>query len=911
MQRLIVILIFLICVTSQLSIAQGQDLLIEGYVTDHHNQALVHATLQTERGHYAVTDTSGYYRLRIPTEKIDSRIKIKVQYVAKKIHTEEIKIPSDSLYIRYDVVLENMDLYMDEITISAENTSNRVSNSTYVIDRMAIEQSQAYTLGNLLQLIPGQTVLNPQLHGAQSINFRSDLSSNYSLNNAFGIGIYLNDQELNNNANMQSLNPLSNGGRYGTFGLSRFNSQTYSSGDNPAGGFDLREIPVGNIEKVEVVQGVASAKYGDISSGGIFIETSAGRSPWSVALRRSGGELSFAVNKGFQLRPRHSMNVSVDYLYSNADPRDRVKSFNRLSSSLLWTSYFGEDRTIRNTLSVSFRTNLDDFKVDPDIGNVERTYYQNRRVSVSNRLRFQSNSPLFSNLNISISGSWGESISHLDEYVNPGVKPVIAVKTEGVHEGTFHPSNYRSERKVLGEPISLNSRISMVRNFEVNDWEVDISYGGNFNFDANYGQGRVFDPLRPVPLNVSESERPVSYRELRPEVLQGGIYMESRLDGEIAGKRSLSTLGVRTDIQHGYHTVSPRLNTRFSLSESFSLTGGYGIQVKSPGLIHLYPGPDYKDYTLLNSYTGDLNESIYLVYTQIASNVSNDVKPMRSYRSEVGFNWSHDLVRLTGTLFRNATHDGITVERRPEFLDLPVYEIINRQPGESPEINATGDVRRTIYSQGYVTNALYSRNWGVELTARTRKFTRLQTSFALNLSYTGSYYYNRSENINLSRTPQPEEEIWYGIYPPRKSRSGRAQALLTSTHHLSDLGLLISIRSEAFLYNYSEILSNSNRPVAFVNKDLDIIPISKEELDDPKFDLLDQAPVDGTFSRSPSFVYFNFHANVSKNIGEHVRLSFFANNFLNIRPRAVNSEGRVTGVLNQSPYFGMELRLTL
>lgn len=905
------ILFTAIFVLPGLSQGQNQNFVLDGYVLDTDDEPLIQATIQTEDGKYAVTDSTGYYRLEFSTKELPSKIELTVQYVAKETFRDQIKISQDTSRLRYDIVMENLDLYMDEITVSAEPTSDRVSNSTYVIDRMAIEQSQAYTLGNLLQLIPGQTIMNPQLQGAQSINFRSDLSSNYSLNNAFGIGIYLNGQELNNNANMQSLNPLSNYGRYGTFGQSRFNSQSYNSGDSPGGGFDLRELPVGDIEKVEVVQGVASAEYGDISSGGIFIETSAGKSPLNATMRRSGGELGLSLNKGFQIHPQHFINGSIDYLYSNADPRDRVKSFNRISSSLLWTSYYGESRNIRNTLSVSLRSNLDDFKVDPDIGNVERTYYQNRRISLSNRLRIQSDLKLFSNLSFSVSGSWSESISHLDEYVNPGVRPVIDGKTEGVQEGTYHPSNYRSERRVLGEPVSLSSRITLSRDFDLDEWKISLSYGGNASFDANYGQGRVFDPLRPVPLNVSGSERPISYRELKPEVLQGGAFIESRINGEVAGKKTVNSFGVRSDIQHGYLTVSPRLNSRFHISDNFSLTAAYGLQVKSPGLIHLYPGPDYEDYTLLNSYTGNLNESINLVYTRISQNVSENVKPMRSFRSEAGFEWTPDKIRVSATVFRNISRDGITVEQRPEYLDLPIYEIVDRPQGEKPTYEDTGDVQRVLYSQGYVTNALYSRNWGVELSARTSKIQRIQTSFSLNVSYTGSYYFNQSENINLSRDPQPEEEIWYGIYPPNKSRSGKARALLTSTHHVSDLGLLLTLRSEAFLYNFSEVLESSNRPVAYVNNELDIVRISETELSDSRFDVLDRAPVDGNFTRSPSFVYFNFHVNVSKNIGENVRLSFFANNFLNIRPEVVNSEGRVTGVLNQSPYFGMELRLNL
>jgi TonB dependent receptor. len=81
-------------------------------------------------------------------------------------------------------------------------------------------------------------------------------------------------------------------------------------------------------------------------------------------------------------------------------------------------------------------------------------------------------------------------------------------------------------------------------------------------------------------------------------------------------------------------------------------------------------------------------------------------------------------------------------------------------------------------------------------------------------------------------------------------------------------------------------------------------------VDDARFDVLDRAPSEGTFRHYPPFAYFNLHANISKDIGKAVRLSFFANNVLNLRPR-VWKNGRPKERLNQPPYVGMELRLTL
>ncbi|MCH8495699.1 MAG: TonB-dependent receptor [Balneolales bacterium] len=907
--------IVLVLMVLFIPVSQAQDnnvFILEGFVRTANNEALSYATVRTRNDRFTITDADGYFELRIPRNQMREQMWLEVRFVGKQTYRADFLIPDGATSYRHDVKLLKQDLYLTEVTVSARQSEENVSNSTYVIDRIAIEQAQAYTLGDLLQIIPGQTITNPMLQGAQSINFRSNLPSQYSNNNAFGIGIFVNDASMNNNANMQGYNPVTNNA-FRSFGSTRVSTNTYQTGDSPGGGFDLRELPVGDIERVEVVQGIASARYGDILEGGIFIETVAGRSPWNINVRRAAGNTNLGVNKGIQLHPRHALNVSFDYFNSNADPRDRVKSYNRVTSSLLWTSYLGEQRQIRNTVSVSFRTNLDDFQIDPDFGTEQRVYYQNQTFSISNRLTIQSQSLMFNNMTLSVSANTGRSTSLLDQFVNPGVLPVTDVITEGVHPGTYHPSSYRTERQILGEPLSLSSRVQFNRAIDLGEWTHNVSYGVNASFDGNYGDGRVFDPLRPIRFGgATTNERPISYREMSPESWQSGAFLENSISGEINGRRLTTSLGLRGDLQNGYANVSPRLNTRFNITEAFSITGGYGIQIKAPGLLHLYPGPDYEDYILLNSYNGNVSESVFLSYTRVSTNTSEDLKPMKSRRMEAGFQLVLPAIRLGTTFYRNVTDDGITVLREPSFLDLPVYEIVDRPPGQAPVIEDTGETSRVIYAQGRVANMLYSRNWGVELTASTPRIESIQTSFSLNVSYTNSYYFNRGGNFNFGgRTPQPEEEIWYGIYPPNKSQSGRINALLTSMHHISDLGLLVTLRSEMFIYNYTEVLSNSNRAIAYVNNQLNIVPIDENEINDPRFDVLDRNPVDGSFTRDPSFVYFNFHANVSKNISSAVRLSFFANNFLNIRPEVINSEGNLVRRLNQEPYFGMELRLTL
>lgn len=380
----------------------AQPFVIEGHVTDTNEQPLIQATLHVQAlDAYAVTDENGQYQIELDGLPADRTVEINVRYVGMRSETRIVSFPDDSTRVTEHVVMQPRDLYMSEVTVTAERGGNRASNSTYRIGREAIEQSQASSLGELLQLIPGQRVQNAPLQSAQTINFRSQFAAEagadepFSRNNAFGIGIYVNDQPLNNNANMQGLNPISSSAGSGATGrgfealggTNRFNENTYDEGETPGGGFDLREIPVGNIEEVEVVQGVSSAKYGDITEGAIHVETVAGRSPLNLNLRHTGGNTNVSADRGFRLSNSHALNVSADYLYSNADPRDRIKSYNRIGGSLLWTGYFGTRNRIQNTMRVSYRTTLDDFQVDPDLGTAKRVYYRNRRFSASNRLR--------------------------------------------------------------------------------------------------------------------------------------------------------------------------------------------------------------------------------------------------------------------------------------------------------------------------------------------------------------------------------------------------------------------------------------------------------------------------------------------------------------------------------------------
>ena len=79
-------------------------------------------------------------------------------------------------------------------------------------------------------------------------------------------------------------------------------------------GASTRNLSATNIESVEVVTGVPSAEYGDISSGVVKISTRKGKTPYTVTLSTNPRTKQIAASKGFDLGQNRGVlnsNVSI------------------------------------------------------------------------------------------------------------------------------------------------------------------------------------------------------------------------------------------------------------------------------------------------------------------------------------------------------------------------------------------------------------------------------------------------------------------------------------------------------------------------------------------------------------------------------------------------------------------------
>ena len=74
-----------------------------------------------------------------------------------------------------------------------------------------------------------------------------------------------------------------------------------SGGASPSGGVDVRSISTENIESVEIIRGIPSVEYGDLTSGAVIVHTKAGREPLRVKAKANPIVYQLSMGTGYVL----------------------------------------------------------------------------------------------------------------------------------------------------------------------------------------------------------------------------------------------------------------------------------------------------------------------------------------------------------------------------------------------------------------------------------------------------------------------------------------------------------------------------------------------------------------------------------------------------------------------------------
>ena len=954
-------LLFFVIIFCQMAMLHAQQITIAGRVTDEETQKPIEfaSILMKENGLWAITGADGSFHIKnIPAGKVVLTIQC-LGYATRQI---ALDINKDIPRLRINLKQENLKL--DEVTVTAKRKDNE-STTSYTIDRAALDQQQLLNVSDIATLLPGGKTVNATLMSDNRMALRSGSQEKGSP--SFGTAIEVDGMRLDNNA---------------------------TAGETA--GASTRTISSSNIESIEIVTGIPSVEYGDLSNGVVKVNTRKGKSPFIVEGKLNQHTQQIALNKGFDLGSRSGvLNASFEHARSFSNAASPHTAYQRNILSLNYMNIFMRETTPL-TLNIGLTGNIGGYNAEADPDNELDDYSKSRDNNL--RAHFELNWLLNKKwiTNLSLRGSLSTVDCKSEEYTHTNSATTLA-NLHAMEEGYFIATNYDSNPNapiILGptgywhvkqfndsKPIngSLRLKADWTRRFD--KMMSRLMLGAEYTGSRNNGQGSYYDDLRYAP-----TWREYRYDDL-PALNNIALYAEEKVSIPTSKLSTLEiTAGLRDDITiingSEYGTVSslsPRFNgcytfwknRRKRVVSELVLHAGWGKSVKLPSFQVLYPSPSYYDIEVFRSPSTANNTTVSAWYTRPSKALYNpDLKWQYTNQTDIGIEMNIKGTRVSLSAFHHRTYNPYmaTTEYTPfsyyytpvsalEGLTIPTdgrtYTIdpttgtvtVSSADGSSAVV--PNNERRFYLSNTRYINASPLDRYGLEWIIDFKQFKALNTS----LRFDGNYYYYKSEdetlfasmhnsNTKMTGTGEPYQYIgWYrGTNGTSTAQTSIANGAIsktlnlntTITTHIPKIRLIMALRIESTLYSYRKNLSNFEGdvyPEYYTTWDAPDtkIPFAEKfqwakDNDATLYNDLQNLVVHPNtayvMNANRISAYYSANLSVTKEIGDHVSISFYANNFFNNMKTVHSSQTDLDASLFSSSYipsyyYGLSLRLKL
>lgn len=892
-------------------LAQAKKITISGKVTEANDgKALANVFVQvvgTET--YALTHEDGSFKL---LGQALGKTTLVFSQLGKKTLQQNYVFVGDTLI---NIRLEVLSLALKEVAVVAKN---RKTGSSSVIDKSAIKHTQPTSLADALQLLPGQLALNPDLSNAQQINLRQVPSnSDAARANALGTAVVLDGIPFANNANLQT-----------NVNILNSPAGALPSFSSVAGrGNDLRQIPADQIESIEVIRGVPSAKYGDLTAGAILVSTRAGVFKPQFTTRFNPNLFEQSVGFGTKLKGKAGiLTFDNNVSYSEEDPRNRLSQYTRFTTQLTWSKAWFKKEQFFTTNRLAFFNTLDNNKQDPnDLRYQRKIYSKDQGFRLSSNGKLNTTASWFSAAQYDIGISYSQQKSFVQELITRDLFPVSDATTPITQIGRYGESEYLSTVNTQGKPLSLYGRLEGTIFKKVKQKNSDdnlatqLLVGLEYRHDGNNGSGRQFDPTRPPRQNYSMGDRPRSYADI-PALNQLSYYLENRLNGHIFGKEFNLNTGLRFDNiqpenpfkgQFG-NILAPRLNFAIETIKNLRLKAGYGITAKAPTLSYLYPGNRYYDLVNYNYYASNPAERLVVISTMVFDTKNENLKSYQAKKMELGFDYDHHgfLGYITG--FREITTGAFGTDRNIQLINVAKYEASSFPSGQPPVLNPV-PVRYDPFFAAFDVSNNNRRivNTGMEFQFDTPPIDLISTSFSFNGAYIKTLSYDDGNVVDADLA------VFTSITPSRVPifRSGfgnegkRFNTSLRFITRIPKLRFLISGLVQTIWVNSNQNINLSPFPVGYVDNTGKVVELNEQEAQLDQYKDLRRA-LSSTLQnvdQPPPLWLFNLR--ITKEFKNNNSLSFYINNVLSDRGQYFNSRTQAYVNRNQNLFFGAEFTI--
>ena len=413
-------------------------------------------------------------------------------------------------------------------------------------------------------------------------------------------------------------------------------------------GASTRSISSSNIESVEIVTGIPSVEYGDLSNGVVKVNTRKGKSPFIVEGKMNQHTKQIALNKGFDLgHNKGVLNASIEHAKSFSNIASPHTAYQRNILSLHYMNIFMRE-SAPLTLNVGVTGNIGGYHTEADPDNELDDYSKVRDNAL--RANFELNWLLNKRwiTNLSLRGAFSTSDRTSESSAHTNSATTLAY-IHAMNEGYFIATNYDSNPDapvILGPTGYWNVKqysASKPMNWSLRlkgDWTrrfgkvmSRLMLGAEYTGSRNNGRGTYYDDLRYAP----------TWRELRhddlPTLNNIALYAEEKVTIKTSKlSRMELTAGLRDDITmisgSDYGTVnslSPRFNGRYIFWQNrrkhtitdLVLHAGWGKSVKLPSFQILYPTPSYYDTEVFRSQSTADNTTLSAWYCRPSKAIYN------------------------------------------------------------------------------------------------------------------------------------------------------------------------------------------------------------------------------------------------------------------------------------------------
>lgn len=815
---------------------------------------------------------------------------------------------------------------LKEVVITAKEGGQITSSS--VIGRDAISHIQPSSFADLLELIPGGSATDPKFGSAQTIRLReAEPMSSYSTS-SLGTQFMVDGVPISNDANLQKT-PIA---------TSIGNSFTSE-------GVDMRTLSTDNVERVEIVRGIPSVEYGDLTSGLVKIERKRGGNNIEARFKADMSSKLFSFGKGFEWDAgtpgRFTLNADLSYLDAANDPRNTRQNYKRFTGSLRSQKQFGDPSgySFRIGASVDYTGSFDNVKADRDLNNGKGTPIETYKSSY-NRFAASFDFNMLSGFarffrSLVLTASFTSETDRIDRWkiVELGMDtPVCTATTPGRHDATIVPYSYESTLIVEGKPVYAYA--NLVCNFGVRPGNQDVGFkiGANWSMSKNNGRGSVFDLTRPFAVDMNV--RPRVFRDI-PPINQGHVFTENntvlRLGAVTArlmvGVRAMTLLGLDRKYRlAGKWKFDPRCNVRLEMRAmelggaplQTAVAAGWGRHTKFPTAEQLYPDPVWYDINEMNYWPADpaMRKVVANVYRTDLTNF--DLDAARNEKCEITLDFFWKGYMMSATVFREDMTSGFRNSNLPFIYSYRNYDITGIDQsalgGRPPKLeDAPYTDEAMIVAHNHVNNGSRTLKTGVEFTFSTPRYKSIATRF----SVSGAYFRTRYQNS------QPE------YYKPSASIGGKAYPYIGyyadmdnylrerfNTNFNTDtqvprFGLIFSTSFQCMWFTGSQSQWRDPEPIEYLDNQGNRYPFTGESLKNGVLQMLVRSynQVSYRYNRVPFCM--NINLKVSKTLyGDRITLALFANKLLDVSPSYYSALGvKVRREVN--PYFGMELNFKI